>query len=271
MSSTGSGRRTCGRGTQGPVAGDGRQDARRRDLLDLVVGHVGDVEIAGPVHGQPRGTVQVGAERAARGDLTGTAVAGEDRQRACGRHLADLIAVVVGEVDVPGTVHRHPEDIRQRVTGGRPGGDGTAARAGAGHDREDSRRVDLEHVAVPVLTDEHVPDGVHGHAGRSMEVRAGRRTGCRHSGCSAGEAGDDRQGSRRGDLLDHVVGVVGDVDVSRGVGGHAVGETQVGAGGRSGRRRAGGPVPGEDRQGGYRATGRTSRSGPRRAHADQDE
>ena len=80
---------------------------------------VGDVEVAGGVHGDPAGSVQLGAG--------GRAVVAAEALRPVARHggdhpvrdLADAVVASVGDVQVAGGIHGDARGIVQLGAGGR--------------------------------------------------------------------------------------------------------------------------------------------------------
>src|SRR3989442_1049231 len=96
-------------------AGDRRDRPGRRQLADLLVVGVGDVDVARAVERDPGWFAELGggrgrpiaAGRRARARAR-VAVAGDRRDRPSRRQLADLVVVGVGDVDVARTVDRHP-------------------------------------------------------------------------------------------------------------------------------------------------------------------
>src|SRR5207244_577623 len=128
---------------------------------------------------------------------------GDDAVR---RHPADDVVPGVGDVEVPGRVHRHATGSPQRGGGGRATVAAGTGRAGSGHGGGDAggrHRADAA--------------GVRGGGGEGPGVGAG-----------AGDGGDDAIGRH---LADAVVVRIGDVEVAGRVHRHARGAVQLGRGG----------------------------------------
>ena len=80
------------------TAADGCDDTRRRDLPDLIVAGVGDIDITSSVHGNPRRRFKPRGAAAAVARLA-AAGAGEGRDDTGKGELADDVVTSVGDVD----------------------------------------------------------------------------------------------------------------------------------------------------------------------------
>src|SRR3954470_20869850 len=95
-----------------PPAPQPRADAPPgRRLLDPVVGLLGDVEVARVVDRHAPRLDELGVAAARRAVAAVLAPAREEAAR--GRELLDAVVVVVGHVDVPRVVDRHPARARE--------------------------------------------------------------------------------------------------------------------------------------------------------------
>src|SRR5439155_190426 len=98
----------------GAVAGDRRDRPARRQLADLVVVGVGDVDVARAVDRDPFWKVELGGGRGRpvaarrRRARARVAVASDRRDRPARGQLADLVVVGIGDVDVARAVDRDP-------------------------------------------------------------------------------------------------------------------------------------------------------------------
>jgi hypothetical protein len=187
----------------------------------------------------------VGAGRRAGYRLSGVPGPDHHRERPRGRHLLHDEVPPIGDVEVARPVHRHSGGCTEVRPGRRPGFRRAEA-PGPGHHRERPRGRHLLHHVVEVVRDEQVAGSVHGHPTGIAEVRAGRRTGC---GSSVGSGpGHHRERPRGRHLLHHVVEVVRDVEVARGVHRHPTGVVEVRCGRGTGCGRAVGSGPGHHRE-----------------------
>src|SRR5207237_1251391 len=98
---------------------------RGRDLADLVVAGVADVDVARFVDGHPERRAQLSRGRGAGVAAIGGAgargaVAGEPGDPPAGRQLPDLVVEGVGDVDVPGLVDRDAVGEAEGRSGRRP-------------------------------------------------------------------------------------------------------------------------------------------------------
>src|ERR1035437_1168226 len=127
-----------------------------RDLADAVT-LVGDVEVAGGVRGDTGGRPQLGA--GGRAIVVHHASAARHGGDHATRNLAD--AVVVGDVEVAGGIHRNALGQVQLGAGGRAvvADYVYAARHGGDHPIRD-----LAHAGAKRVGDVQVAGGIHGHA-----------------------------------------------------------------------------------------------------------
>jgi hypothetical protein len=91
----------------------GGNDAARHDLADALVLRIGDVEIAGAVHSEPRRIRELRVYRqSAIAVKSGQAGAGDGNDPAVGRHLANAVAVEFGYVEIARGIH---SDVARRI------------------------------------------------------------------------------------------------------------------------------------------------------------
>ena len=201
-------------------AGDGRDDPVGRHLADAEVALVRDVEVARRVEGDVVREVQLGggggALVATKAGNTGAGKRGDDP---VGRHPADAVVRGVGDEEIARGVYGDAGRGLE-LGGSRQAAVATeAGPTGAGDGRDDPGvgRHPADAVVVGV-GDEEVARGVHGDAGRGLELGGGRQAVVAEEAGSAG-AGDRADVPARRDLADAVVVGVGNEKVTRGVDG----------------------------------------------------
>ena len=224
----GAGRRTAI--AEGCAASRHGRDHATRNLADAVIIRIGDVEVAGGIHGDASGIVQLGA-----GGLAVTAIACRSVSRHGGhrsvRDFADAVVIRIGDVQVAGGIHGDAFGIVQLDGRGRAL-TAVACRSVSRHGGDDrSVGKNLADALVIRIGDVQVESRIHGDASGRVQLGAG--------GQSVVAAESFRPVSRhRGDRsienhADALVRGVGDVQVAGGIHGDALGILQLGAGGRA--------------------------------------
>src|ERR1019366_9345319 len=212
-----------------PTSGHGRDHAVR-NLADAMVVLVGDVQVAGGIHGDACGIVQLGAGgRAVVAAEACRPTSGHGRDHAV-RNLADAMVVLVGDVQVAGGIHGDACGIVQLGAGGRAVVAAEACRPTSGHGRDHAVR-NLADAMVVLVGDVQVAGGIHGDACGIVQLGAGGRAVVAAEACRP-TSGHGRDHAVR-NLADAMVVLVGDVQVAGGIHGDACGIVQLGAGGRA--------------------------------------
>ena len=136
--------------------------------------------------------------------------------------LADHVVAGVGDEQVARSVQGDPPRAVELGGAGRAAIPGVAGGAGAGDGVDDPVGRHFADDVVARVGDEEVARGVHGHGRRSRELggrgRAAVAAVAAHAIAIAGDGVDDPVGCH---LADHVVVVIDDEHVARGVDGHA--------------------------------------------------
>ena len=211
----------------GAVPGHGGHDAVGGDSADLVVGGVGDVEVAHSVESEAADKTP---EKRFSGRLSvsaGTSSAAGPRdsaQDALGGDLSDRGQVVLAEVQVSAAVHRQSHwgvnvPGRRLVPVGRRGGNPVARHRGddsTGSDFPDDVAVLLGDVDVPRLVDGD-PLGLPQHHGRCLSIVAGHMRSSSHGldhvwnrrRLGEAESGSEKQGKRKSSGRGHRLSWVG--------------------------------------------------------------
>ena len=176
-------------GVQG-TAGKSRDHAGRRDLANRVVVGIGDIDVARAVRGQAAGNVEFRAGPGAVVVSDFVERAGEGRDNATGRNLADRVGAGFRNIKIPGAVGR--DTVGPGKTGGRAGAVGRAVlsrHASIGRDR--SVGGDFPNRGVEGIRDEEIARGIYGGARGSVE--AGGSAGAVGRAGLAGRAGERRE------------------------------------------------------------------------------
>ena len=159
------------------LAGEERHHPGGRiDLADHPAG--GEVDVPGGVDGESEG-IYLGRRRLLAGtveDLGRRAAAGNRRDLAVGRHLADPQVAAVRDEKVARRIERDVLGILQGGAGCRAAIAGEAGLPGAGYRRDGAAGVDLADDVVTRIGDEDVAGRIEGHVSRPVQLRRGGRT-----------------------------------------------------------------------------------------------
>ena len=216
----------------GPAAGDGGDDARKEQLAHARAA-VGDIHVAGGVHGQGDGVAHLRVDRcAAIAGISGIAGAGHRGDHTVRRHLAHSI---VGRI----AQHRHCPRLSTatalRTVEHRAGGLAAIAavtvNSVAGERADIAVGGDLAHAVIAEFGNVQIAGRIHRHAEGQVELRAACRAAVAAETRGAA-AGDRRNGAAR-DLAHAMVLRVGDIEIARGIDGQPLRTVELGAGRRA--------------------------------------
>ena len=239
----GEGRRGAGAvGASGAAgSGEGGDDAGGGDAADLVVGPIGNEQVAGRVEGQAHRLVE---RRGGSGCVgrTGAAGSGEHRHRATGGDAGDPVAVELGDVEVAGGVERQPIRAGKATgEGGDDAGGGDAAdpvvgvvgdvQVAGAVERTVEGPVEARRGAGGVGAARRPGSGEHAHA-QAARKRPGRRRGGGDGGGGgrgcAGGAGAGGGDGGDAEVVGGSVGEAGDGECGGAGGGGPLGVASLG-------------------------------------------
>ena len=200
-----------------------------------VVDGVGNVDVAGSIHGHPVRLI----ERGLSGETSVARVAsgvvpGDGRDDAGGsRHLANHVVTRVRNVEVAGSIHGHAIADVQGCAGSRAPIARIAVVPGTRHRRDGPARRDFANHVVVSVRDVEIAGAIHRHVRRLIELRLGGRppVACVAPGPCAGHGRDDA--ARHRHLPDTAVGDIRDVEVAGGIHRHSPRPVKLGAGGHT--------------------------------------
>ncbi len=194
------------------AAHGGRDRAVGSHEADAVVERVGDVEAAAGCRRDAERIVELRRQRiAAVARESGRAHAGDGRDDAGGRHLADAVVAAVGDQEAAVGRRRDSAGCRQSCERRRAAVVRVPALPDAGDGGDDAVRADLADPRVAGVGDQEAAVGRGGDAARSLE-RGGRRRQVIAEIDARRPSAGDRRDHPGGDHANAVVAGVGDHD-----------------------------------------------------------